>query len=271
MAEKFRFFGKPVMLSVAKILGVAATALAMLCATPSAAALVSVTFAGTLDGYVNDGNNLFGWTGPASLDQNAPFRATFTIDTSVEPTYDYSGGTLLTSAAITGTLDIAGTQMSFTPGRFYLFEYAGDYSIGGSAGFSSLPQSYGSFFLNYRFDDPIPIALDASATVTSFDILSQQSGFSFSNSLTPGACGSATVNPCATFSGSFNLASITFNSGAPVPQVPEPASWMLLLAGFGLLGAVMRRARDGTPMGYAGAKRPLCSSRTCKMPVATAK
>ena len=35
-------------------------------------------------------------------------------------------------------------------------------------------------------------------------------------------------------------------SGGPLATVPEPASWALLIAGFGLVGAVARRRRVAT-------------------------
>jgi hypothetical protein len=37
---------------------------------------------------------------------------------------------------------------------------------------------------------------------------------------------------------------ITFGSATPGPAVPEPASWVMLIAGFGLTGAAMRRRRS---------------------------
>ena len=39
----------------------------------------------------------------------------------------------------------------------------------------------------------------------------------------------------------------------PVGGVPEPASWTLLLAGFGISGAMLRRARRARPRGEVAA------------------
>ena len=41
----------------------------------------------------------------------------------------------------------------------------------------------------------------------------------------------------------FNGA-LTYSGGIP-GGVPEPASWALMIGGFGLVGASMRRRRDG--------------------------
>jgi hypothetical protein len=36
---------------------------------------------------------------------------------------------------------------------------------------------------------------------------------------------------------------VTFGSGTPGPGVPEPASWALMIGGFGMVGAALRRRR----------------------------
>ncbi|MGQ5702817.1 PEPxxWA-CTERM sorting domain-containing protein [Sandaracinobacteroides sp. A072] len=42
-------------------------------------------------------------------------------------------------------------------------------------------------------------------------------------------------------------AGITEDVAPPVPGVPEPATWAMLIAGFGLVGGVARRRRAGLP------------------------
>ena len=41
----------------------------------------------------------------------------------------------------------------------------------------------------------------------------------------------------------------------PVPAVPEPQTWALMLLGFGLCGALLRRRREVSPAGVSGAAR----------------
>ena len=57
--------------------------------------------------------------------------------------------------------------------------------------------------------------------------------------------------------GTFNLTSIVSGnstiriSAAAAPAVPEPASWMMMIGGLGLVGGVMRRQRTRTAVSFA--------------------
>jgi hypothetical protein len=78
-------------------------------------------------------------------------------------------------------------------------------------------------------------------------------GFAFGNDLTPLINGSGetlwTGSPTAPVfkTGSFQLTAfipgIPGNGTLTIAAVPEPASWAMLIAGFGLTGAVMRRRK----------------------------
>jgi PEP-CTERM motif len=56
-------------------------------------------------------------------------------------------------------------------------------------------------------------------------------------------------NPSTTNSGSFQIDNLTIGSVGGV--VPEPASWALMTAGFGLSGAAMRRRKASVRVTYA--------------------
>jgi hypothetical protein len=45
----------------------------------------------------------------------------------------------------------------------------------------------------------------------------------------------------STTGGSFGIDNLTIGSGSGVAAVPEPASWALMISGFGLIGGTMRR------------------------------
>ncbi len=48
--------------------------------------------------------------------------------------------------------------------------------------------------------------------------------------------------------------------GLPARSVPEPTSWAMMVAGIGLVGGMMRRARRVT-VGFAGSDRALHGPR----------
>lgn len=66
--------------------------------------------------------------------------------------------------------------------------------------------------------------------------------------------GSSSFAPAFTFNGgnlSFNVSGLSVNAGDSVvfniaAAVPEPASWAMMIAGFGLAGAALRRRRQAT-------------------------
>jgi PEP-CTERM motif len=45
-----------------------------------------------------------------------------------------------------------------------------------------------------------------------------------------------------------SISGIRLYATGPVPAVPEPASWMMLIAGFGLIGAAIRRKNLSQPL-----------------------
>ena len=65
----------------------------------------------------------------------------------------------------------------------------------------------------------------------------------------------AFVHPVLTFANGINQSQFSLSVGsAPSPvaaAVPEPASWAMLIAGFGLTGAVARRRRLARAVVYA--------------------
>ena len=55
---------------------------------------------------------------------------------------------------------------------------------------------------------------------------------------------SSPYSPNTNANGTFGLNTIAYAiNGAPVGGVPEPATWGLMIAGFGGVGAVLRRRR----------------------------
>jgi PEP-CTERM motif len=64
----------------------------------------------------------------------------------------------------------------------------------------------------------------------------------------PGSFGTVGVHSSQVF-GSAQFATLTVSDSSIIPGVPEPASWALMIAGFGLVGAGLRRR--ATKVSYA--------------------
>jgi hypothetical protein len=105
-------------------------------------------------------------------------------------------------------------------------------------------------FISFGGNSPITLSFtDASYTRTGTS-LTITGGALFSNG-----------NPAEANTGTFTLATssqdgmasavdFTFTSNASTSAVPEPASWAMMLAGFGMLGAAMRRRKPTTAVSF---------------------
>lgn len=95
--------------------------------------------------------------------------------------------------------------------------------------------TYNGIVQNWAFNDGYP-----RTAIHSFDL--QQDVLNSINTL-----GSLTVKIDRAGSGDFygfDYAKLTdFNIVNPMPSVPEPATWMMMIAGFALVGSTIRRRR----------------------------
>jgi PEP-CTERM motif len=58
-------------------------------------------------------------------------------------------------------------------------------------------------------------------------------------------------NPSNTTGGAIGIDNLTIGSEGSIAAVPEPASWALMIAGFGLVGSAMRRRKPSVSVSYA--------------------
>ena len=138
----------------------------------------------------------------------------------------------------------------------YLFSFAGDATASWTLPSAPTPdlQTAGGFGF-----DPFTMVLNGN-TVTGLLVFYPagiDGGFAFGNDLIPLINGFGDVlytgSPTAPVfkTGSFQLTA--FIPGVPgsgtltISAVPEPASWAMLIAGFGLTGAAMRRRKSALP------------------------
>lgn len=140
-----------------------------------------------------------------------------------------------------GTADIVGNGFHFT-----------DLLASGSTGYDIPKNSKG---LTFNLD-PISDAGSDSATLSSglaaflgtgnvSFTFSSTSLFALSGAQTDTFTGTPSIGAAATLTYNYDLA-----PPPPPPSVPEPTSWLMMLAGFGALGMVMRR-RPRTSISFA--------------------
>ncbi len=216
-------------------LGTAAMALAMIMAAPAAAVTHTLTLTGVLDDVST-----------SSFD--------FGVDELSYASLDLTGFSPFTL----NSGDIIEFDISFT--GFYLGVAPFDGFVIGPATEGGYGQLFGVNF--FRFDDVDPInASNGGGSGAFVDATGDLAGINLSggcgNCLTPimgrapgpfggfmfkGLTGSTTV----TLDGSYIVDRITLSSQVQTgfeAAVPEPGNWTMLIAGFGLVGAVQRRQR----------------------------
>ncbi len=188
------------------------------------------------------GNEVFGYGNPATV--AGPTTITFAASGSqtVSQGADFSLGTLTTvNTAITSTSELTGLTFSITPSLIF-----GGKTVTSAASFNvnyeSTPNQSNIALCKYASTVPCADAITVTRQTggtSVFDINGQQltlfiDGFEDSS----GKIGSTDIvqenaTTAVQLIGRFDL----------VSSAPEPASWMLALAGMGFVGAAMRMRR----------------------------
>jgi len=196
------------------------------------AATVDVTFSGvavqtaleieypTIWGVDAYGQNIIG----------DPYTATFTYDTSAGVTTLYGGPEYYNAQALTagsGTFTIGGHTYIVQNG-YHGEEFQSDYirSTGGvTMELCSVVSCYAGDYFELGTTAPIDPNLDSSLTLTSGQIV--------------GGIGNVVLSGPndGELYGDYSVNSLT------ITAVPEPATWAVMLVGFGGIGAAMRRSR----------------------------
>ena len=149
---------------------------------------------------------------------------------------------------VTGTFDDGGTLSGYFTVDVYGYPTT-DYSITTTGGTSYAGLSYKPIAesgLNSSNPDNTP-----ALVVFSQDFTAENLYLNFADLLKTGSAHNPITTgsyECDNFCGGAPLRTLTsgFASIDPIPSVPEPASWALMIAGFGLTGAAVRRAKVRT-------------------------
>jgi hypothetical protein len=230
-------------------LATAAAAAVLLAASTASATVYQITLTGDTES-INDFNNVFGLgaetVGSSANITNQAFVETFDVNTA--------GGNVLTSStgissnsifgtsppyAVSGSLEINGTTISVSGSNYSsVFTSGADYQINTNAVSPSNANENNDFSLDLHSNDltasPIPTtvtqAFSAALTSANYEVFDS---FIDSNSGGEYADASGELHP-------------TEISIAEVSAAPEPSSWLLMIAGLGAVGLVLRRRARNT-------------------------
>lgn len=202
----------------------AAAALAAAFITVPAQAATLLTF--TAQGAGNDRDN-------QRVGNNGPYFTTLTGQLSFNPdpgssSFSYSGPATIPGVNVTLSASVVGNELTFNVSRV-------------DAALTSQYRIIIDFvagYLNGAFPTSLDLTKVLSSTVTENEHESQAgtySAFLTSGSLTGG---SITTTPGTATYSQTNLIVSPFVFGTP-----EPGTWLMMLAGFGSIGTIMRRRR----------------------------
>ena len=199
----------------------AAAAAALVCSTPvTAASHLTGKFVGTITEQMMPG-----------VDPNSALGETVTVsfDIPISTLYDPDGSGWLASGP---SRDPAFFSVTTSGGLQWL---ARDEMLDAGLRITEDGSGFFGFFVPMRSDQPL-ISINFSEGAGSFYIQGTEN------------FGGALYNNVSTSLGfKGQLRSAETPSGSGPPGVPEPASWAMMIAGFGMIGvAVRRRARQGS-------------------------
>ena len=207
------------------VVGTLAIAMA---ASAASAGIVRITLTGTSES-IHDNANVFG-LGAGTL-TNEAFVETFIADTAVNPNGSDTGiysNSIFDAAppfAVGGTLTINGHSFAVAGSNYSGLYTTGDYQI-------LTDDAVGTT----RDDNSFYVDLTGAG-------LPQTISQPFSTILTAAQVANVSFGDASSGGSQYDAIGNLYPTRLTVEAVPEPAGWALLVAGFGLVGAIARRGR----------------------------
>ncbi len=230
----------------------AALVLALVVSAEAQASIVNFTIEGRLTGVQYDyvgGVVTDGPGGPAStallaaVPLGSSYSLTYSYDTNAAATYTYPNGAYFTNLPIAGSFTLGGTSFSLPTTNVFVGSngFGVRYSVAGNFPLPSTDQLAGFRGIDFSFDvsRPTPgggLGTTLPASVELADFPNQYARVRF-------------VNDAYGETGIFF--SITSISSSTAGAVPEPATWAMMIGGFGMVGGAMRRRRVNTKVSFA--------------------
>lgn len=237
----------------------AAGAIAALSLSFTATQAAAVVYVATYEGVIAAGNDVYGEFGIVGDLKDERFTLTYRVDTGtpgavLNPIVSYANSLEGYNAAspVQGVMTINGISRAF--GVYYGSETRYDYSLEPvcpSCSTEAGVRHYAYDLVN-TFTGPIYYSYFAGGSITSYGYTGQYAGLAHTP---PPSFTDAT----AYFFGDFSMVESLYNydtnvrtdsidvntslkiESVTVTVVPEPASWALVITGFGLAGASLRR------------------------------
>ncbi|MBI1200265.1 MAG: PEP-CTERM sorting domain-containing protein [Phenylobacterium sp.] len=221
----------------------AATAALSLCAGGASAAIMSATYTGVLN-YESGPSDLFGLGGATMVGQ--AYELNYIYDTQLGQLHPFSAGSFLQGGSALGqdhfmssvTLTINNIAVVLTNPQIAQAELVPDHQLQAPGNHATgsvchdgevAPGAHPYFYACLNTLDPVPADYD-----TAFTAFADPLSNSFAALIFPGVL---------VFQGGPDKVVVTKVGESPgaVGGVPEPATWALMILGFGAAGSMLRR------------------------------
>lgn len=205
-----------------------AAALAVGISSTASAAIVTSTYEGTVLAADNTGG-YFGGGDLAGLSYAAVFTFDSQVNRGTDATSDFVFSSPTETPLISAVLTVGGVDFAFNPNRFVALTFPGLSFLITDTCACGVPPGASETFFTFDADFASPASLD-----TGFDAAPGGASYGFF---------AINAHPGGDSLLSLDMTVSRVRSVVETNAVPEPATWALMILGFGGAGAALRRSR----------------------------